>query len=308
MTAEETAAFEAMRDDNATEAVETLPSERETETAATETSQPERTDDRTVPIAEMMHERERRKAVVDELAAERKARQTLEERTNLLLQRINQAPAQPQTAPKEPEKPVIPELAADPVGHIVGNIAAQQRELEAAQKAQVEQRQMLEQIAARTQLVQYAQAMEADFRSQNPDYDAAINHLTAMRHKVLEALGHREPVQRMQIIQQEGLGLAWNAIQQGRNPAEALYEIAKINGYAPQKAAEEAKPSEQEVIPPDPAARLRNIAAGQQQARSLGNSRGTGPAPLTAQRLLEMSEKDFAKMLDNPEAMALLGS
>jgi len=60
---------------------------------------------------------------------------------------------------------------------------------------------------------------------------------------------------------------------------------------------------------PQPAAeqRLQNIAAGQQQARSLGAARGSGPAPLTAQRLLEMSEKDFAKILETVVPDYLVG-
>jgi len=53
---------------------------------------------------------------------------------------------------------------------------------------------------------------------------------------------------------------------------------------------------------------LAQVAAGQQQARGLSGARGSGPAPMTAQRLLEMSDAEFTKSLETEEGRALMGA
>jgi hypothetical protein len=60
--------------------------------------------------------------------------------------------------------------------------------------------------------------------------------------------------------------------------------------------------------PGDAAERLRTVASGQRQGASLGALRGSGPHPLTAQRLLEMSDAEFARAIATPEGRALLGA
>jgi hypothetical protein len=272
-----------------------------------------------VRLEALHEERERRKQLEKEITSAREQQRLLEERTNLLLQRYNQQ-QQPQAPADHQAEPAIPDLATDPVGHIVSTQRALSQRLEKFSGATQEQQ---EQIARHLQmqqavqgLTQRAQALEQQFTVEHPDYGDAVRHLMSVRHKELETVGFRDPAERASILQQEGLGLAARSLQFGGNPAEAIYELAKLRGYAsraaepPNSPAQPAVPGAASVPPPAAAAaeRLANIAAGQQHARSIGNASGTGPAPLTAQRLLEMPEAEFAKMLEKPEAMALLGS
>lgn len=290
------------------------------EPAAAEGEQPAQPP-KMVQLAALHEERERRKQYERDLAAEREQRRVLEERTNLLLQRFNQQQPAAETAkPADPPEPTIPDLATDPVGHIIGNQQALARQLAAMSSATREQQEQfrreneMRQVA--TAVATRAQAMEEKFATEHQDYAAAVQHLTQTRHREMEIAGFRDPVQRHQMIQQEGFQLAAHMIQNGGNPAEAIYELAKMRGYAPaapaQPSASTEPPAPQEAQDQAPSAaqqKLETIAAGQQQARSLGQAGGSGPTPLTVQRLIALSDKEFGKMLEtSAEARALLGA
>jgi hypothetical protein len=297
--------------------------------ATTEQPPPPRQD--MVPHQALHAEREEHKRTRSELAAERERIRTLEERTNLLLQRFGpQSTIQPQPQPstaEAPKPPPIPDLDKDPVGHIIGRQLDFDRRLqEQGQNWQQQQAAYQQQLQAQqtlTALTQHAQAMESQFSMEHPDYPAAVAHLVRSRHQELEMAGVRNAADRQRIIQEDGLGVAARLIQIGGNPAEAIYEIARARGYVP-PAPPQSRPvaevrefgSDLSVPPvetatplaaapqaaraqaPTGAQRLQTLAQGQEQARSLGNARGAGPVPLTANRLVEMSQDEFAAFLD----------
>lgn len=312
---EEQAAFDAMRDaDTAPATIEpAAPDTVEPIAPAAEpaAADPQQQRPQMVPHAALHQEREEHKATKANLAAERQRLQTLEERTNLLLQGMGQ---QRQPQPAEPQQQPLPPLEQDPVGHLVGAMRQQgvtMQALQQAQQQQTMQSQMAAQIAA---LQNEAVAREHEFRATTPDYDAATNWLRGRREQTLEAMGYNAS-ERANLLHQESLGIAARALQMGQNPASMIYAIAKGNGYtgAAQTASDGSDSAPQAAAPPaTPAApaspeRLQQIAAGQQQGRSLGQARGTGPVPLTTARLLEMSDNEFHEKMKTPEGRALLG-
>ena len=257
----------------------------------------------TVPHAALHEERTRRQETERQLAEERKARQTLEERTNLILQRFA-APQQP-AAPATQAAPEIPSFEADPAGHILGQVRQQCAILGELVQAVTGQSRQNEAAAGMQQLTTRAAAMEREFATANPDYDKASSHLFEMRRQELVAAGWTDPAEIQTMMANEARGLAARALQQGRNPAAVVYELAKLRGYA---AAPDPAANGGGNGAADPTAQLRTIERGQQQSRSVGNLRGAGPAPLTAQGLAEMSEADFLKAFGTPEGKALMGS
>ena len=206
-----------------------------------------------------------------------------------------------QYALPQPQQPAIPALEHDPVGNIIGRLNRQDQ----IQNQYVQQAQASMILGA---LTQRAQAYEQAFMRQNPDYPQAVAFLQRSRHEELERAGVRDPNERAQMIQQDGLGVAVRMLQSGGDPAAAIYNIAKGRGY-------EARVLEPPAPQPRPAQssaaqrRLETISAGQQHARSLGSARGTAPrAAMTAERALGLSDRDYDKLLQTPEGLALLGS
>jgi len=256
---------------------------------------------RMVPLGALHEERERRKALEATVAEERRARQVLEERTNIILQRLG-----PQQQPAQDQTPQIPDLNTDPVGHITGSIEQVRQQLANLQNQGQLTQQQQQQAAQIQMLQQHAMVREHAFRADNPDYDQAVTFLRKQRDNELEAQGWTDPVQRQALITQEALGMAAMAMQNGRDPAALVYQVAKGRGYTlPTPNGNGAGNGTQQQTPGD---RLAQVAAGQQQARGLSGARGSGPAPMTAQRLLEMPDSEFSKMMETEEGRALLGA
>src|SRR4051812_1215653 len=111
-----------------------------------------------------------------------------------------------------------------------------------------------------------------------------------MRDAQLQAFGVSDAGTRAQRLGREQLEIAAHAYQSNMNPADIIMKMAVASGFKPTEAAP-ATPSTTDAVPAVSAAeeRIGNVQAGQQQARSLGNARGTAPAGLTAARILEMS-------------------
>ncbi len=316
LSADEQAAMDADRDGVA--AAEPLaPADTTAETQADgATLEPEGVDDGTqadgqtrpqmVPHAALHEERLRRQETEQRLAEANKARQTIEERTNLLLQRY--AAPQPST-PAAPVAPAVPALDADPVGHILGRQAQTEALLSQIVQAVVGQDQQAQAANNASSLRMRAESMEREFARETPDYPAAATHLLEARRQELMAAGWTDPAEIQQMLAGEAQGLAINAINRNENPAAIVYKLAKLRGYAPADPnTETGQAATTDAQQPNGAERVQTIARGQQQARSISQVRGQGPVPMTAERLLAMSDADFQKALDTAEGKGLLGT
>lgn len=270
--------------------------------AAAEAAKGKSDDGKTVPLAALHESRAEIKRLRDERAADAERFATLEKRTNLILEKL---------VPKEPEvKPeVIPDFEIDPTGWIAGTMKATGKDLEAVKTELTALRQ---EKAARDEtdknrgtindIMNYAVSKENEFKAVTPDYDAASAFLLTSRKEELEEIG-KTPAEIQQIIQLEKLSIANDCKTTGKNPAQAIYNIAKKRGYkAPDPVADAAAAAE---IGKD---KLETTRKGTEHGTSLTGTRGNAPSPLTAQRLLEMSEAEFAKAIQTPEGRALMGS
>lgn len=214
---------------------------------------------------------------------------TLEERTNLLLKSFTEQqspkvdPAKQQTAP-DPEN--------DPLGYLLWgmkSLAERQEKFEGTQKQQTEQAQN---YSALQNLQSTALAQEEQFRVETPDYDAASQHLQKTRLAEFAAMGY-SPQDSREMLRQEAVGIADRMVQQGKNPAEAIYEMAKLRGYAPAAPPAEPEPGVDQALVDANTDKLKTVQAGQKQAATLSQARGSAPQAMTANRLMEMSATEF---------------
>lgn len=263
-----------------------------------------------VPHAALHEERLARQAADKRLEEAEKRFQTLEARTNLILEKL---------VPKEPEvKPEpIPDFETDPAGWIAHTMKSTGKELEDVKK---ELTTLREEKAQKTEqdkntsvvrsIMDYAVTKENEFKAITPDYDEASVFLMESRKDELTELGYSE-AEIVQMIQGEKLTIAAQAKQQGKNPAELVYNIAKRRGFAKKAAPPPLDADGQQDGDKGGATSAQKLEAarrGTEHAGSLSDTRGNAPSPLTVQRLLEMSEAEFAKAIETKEGKALLGS
>lgn len=248
--------------------------------------QEQQPDQRTVPLAALQEERAERKRLRDDL-------QRMQQQQDALVQRILASQQQP--APQEPQVQ-IPDYATDPVGHLRAQneiLARQMQQMASYLNGQHQQtEQMTQQQQQQAAVANFIAMHEQEFRAKAPDYDAAAKFLQQSRAEEYRALGMTNPIQIQNALNQDLVVMANIAYQNGTNVAEAAYQLAKARGY---KAAAGGAQGAQGGQQQDSAARLAAIAQGQQQSASLSQAGGASPAPMSIEKLLAMSDAEFAK-------------
>jgi hypothetical protein len=241
---------------------------------------------KTVPLAALHEERERRKELQRQIEdVNRRA----DERFNLIAQKL--AASTPAPGGGAEGKREMPDPEKDAVGAI--RMTAEEVKVLSDFKRQVETQ------AVQSQAIQavfaHAARLESEFEARAPDFKSASAFLRDARAQELSALGV-DPYRVQQVLGLEKLQLAQAALQQGRNPAEVIYALAKMRGYGPKTGAGRAGAEEGE------AAKLARIARGQEAGASLGAASGAAPGKTGIEALLAMSDGEFATALDKMSA------
>ena len=156
--------------------------------------------------------------------------------------------------PKAPEPE--PDFLEDPKGYVDAKVERAQATLK-----QVEQKaEMGAQEAQLNRFLQHVGAIESDYVKQTPDYYDALAHVRHARSTQLaEMFPQATPEQITQQIRTEELQAAAALLQQGRNPSEVVYQMAKkVYGYAPKPTAAPtlARPAVPQAPVGDPSATL----------------------------------------------------
>ena len=225
--------------------------------------------ERFVPLQALQEERAEKKQLREELRQYR-------EWQAQLAQRLQQMPIQRQGQQPLPDPQTKP---LDYINHVLGNVQATTAEL---QQWRQQQEQAAQQRAAVQQVTDWASAQEQEFAKSQPEYHEAYRYAADARDKELQALGYADPAARAAIVRQNTVEIINNAIQQGRNPAELVWEYAKGRGFTskPKRngGSEEAQ---------------AKIAAGLQAAGAKLNQGGaTGEGELTAKDLSGITDPD----------------
>ena len=232
---------------------------------------------RTVPLASLIEERKERQRIAEQLAE-------YKGRTEATIRAIQERLAKPK------EEPQAPTLETDPVGVL--------RETQ-EQVAAIRQRQEAE--AQLNQFSGYVANQVHEFRSQTPDYDAALQHARNSRIGELKIMGLSDQQARERLALDE-FAFAQSVIQAGRNVGQALYEYAGLKGYKKPEPAPAAAPAT-----PTAEQKLETIVKGQQAAKSLGGTNGAVGAPPLNIEMLEKMSADQIGALSDDEFRRLMG-
>lgn len=258
------------------ETIETVtPEADETEAApVAEKSPEEKKAEKFVPHGAFHEEREKRKARERDLQTEREARIRLEERLAAF-----------EAAQKPAEQPVIPSVDEDPVAYFKHQNDQLAKELGQI-KETTQERQQREQISQYQQSVVGAyKSSVAEIQAEAPDFQDAYKYLVTSRIEELKAAG-MDPDEAVATANQDEFYLVERALKERRNPAKAIYSMAKARGF-------QAKPA----VNVDE--KIDRIAAGQAEGKSLGGASGGGDNATGLESLLNLSDADFLAAVNN---------
>ena len=219
-----------------------------------------------VPLQALQEERAEKKQLREELRQYR-------EWQAQLAQRLQQLPA---ARPAESPVPDPQTRPLDYINHVLGNMQASTTEL---QQWRQQQEQAAQQRATVQHYADWATAQEQEFSKQQPEYHEAYRYAADARDQELQALGYSDPAARANIVRMNTAEIVHNAMQQGRNPAELVWEYARSRGFAPKgRTTAEAQ---------------AKIAAGLQAGGAKLNQGGaTGEGGLSAKDLAGISDPD----------------
>lgn len=261
---------------------------------------PETGKQRKVDYGAFHAERERRKTSDAELAKAREEIAKFNGRFETLQQLAKQTKA------PEAEQPVpIPDVNVDPVGHFQAKSAQLERQLQDVSRWRESQEANATAMNNVQQLTRIALSHEAEFAAKTPDYQDAAGYVRSMRDQELTHMGYADPAVRQQIIQQDALQIAAQALQGGLNAAEVVYNIAKARGY--QGKAPAVAPVLAPVVKSPDAQKLAIVAKGQQQASPLGNLNGGAAPEVSMESLLKMTDAEFDEATKGGKWAALMG-
>lgn len=221
------------------------------------------------------------------LHAERQRSAEINRRLGAATARMNaMLAAQATEAPRAAEAPT---LETDPIGYME-HIEQRLNEMQ----VQTQQRETFNVID--TQL----NDEEEGFKLITPDYEQAAEHYVRSRASELQMFA--TPQQAQQYLREEVRQIAQESWKRGMSAPEAIYNLAKMRGYAgpaPRAAAPTPTPTPTPAARPSAAAQVAAITRGQAASRSLSGGGGSSPQDLNADALLNMTDDEFEAWLSS---------
>ena len=274
MTADESAAMEAMKADTGpeiapAEAVDVPETPAETPAPVAETPAPEadKPPPGMVPQGALHQERERRKA-------SEAAFQELQAKLAAIEAKLN-----------PPPEIVVPDPVLQP--EAFKQFQIDQIKQRAAEKAEIDRR--AQEQAQEAQIMARVNQDVMQFKAATPDYDQAFQHAVKVRREELAFYGN-SPEQIDQQIEVDVRAIVGQAYSQGKNPGELFYGYAKMRGYSPAQAA-------RDPVPAQAAAQVNALAEAQRQTQCMATAGGpSSDGGVTIETLAKMSEAQLAKM------------
>lgn len=220
---------------------------------------------KTVPHQALHEERERRKELARQLEETQAKQRLMEERFAKFLEE------------KQAPPPNVDENPVEYLKYTEKQLREQQERLAQEFEAQRVQR---EQESQWNNFVTAYRNQAQQFAEQTPDFDAAYQHALKTRIAEFVAGGVDEATAKTWATQEE-TAIVQRAFQDGVNPAERIYNMAKARGYTPKAQA-------------DNSAKMETLIKGT-QSKSLAGVGGQSPAPMSLEALAEMDDAEFEK-------------
>lgn len=188
----------------------------------------------------------------------------------------------------------------DPTLNPIDAITQQGQMLERVQNESQQLRDYIQQQQL-VQQVQTAYKTDAErFMAQKPDFRAAYTHAIDARIRQLQKAGANQQ-QAVEQARREEIDLAYSAMQQGRSPAELIYEYAHdIYGYRPgQTAAAQQRDSQGRFTPT--IEQEAQKAAAATSISSVGSPASRGSL-IPAEEAVKLPDGEFDKWYDRAKS------
>lgn len=133
------------------------------------------------------------------------------------------------------------------------------------------------------QFINAVHSQITEFMETQPEYPQALQYFINQRNREYEMLGYSDPMQRRQLVDEEAMNIARHALNLGRNPAQAVWDMATARGFNIQKDNKTDT-------------KLETIAKGQKTAKTVSSSGSSPEAELSLTDIERMDDEEFDKL------------
>lgn len=189
-----------------------------------------------------------------------------------------------------------PDPNTDPFGALQYQVANINSAIQNLQSSFVAQNDQAVQMAQLQQFVGKVHEMRDAFIQTAPDFPAAYQHIREVRMNDLRDAGVPEHMLSAALLQDE-VTIAQSSLAAGRNPAAALYDMAKRHGYVARATQGASTTPPINSVLAAAQARLAQVQAGQAAAVNLPH--GAAEVTFTPESLKNASEDDLNKIVQS---------
>lgn len=215
--------------------------------------------------------------------------------SNAQIAALSKQIADMQSATIKPPEVVAPDPNVDPLGSMFHRLDQVNKTVADLQKQLLEQQTQQKQIEAFNNFQRQVTALKDEFAKTHTDFDAAYKHLRDARTADLKAFGMPDADIQKTLFQEE-FNLSQACVGSMKNPAEAIYEMAKRHGYQPK-----SQPTSAPTAAPN--VKIDVLKAGVQAAPpSLPKTHV--PEDISVESLRDASDADLNKLVQDPAAWA----
>lgn len=229
----------------------------------------------TVSHAALHEERQRRQ---EEQAANNEMREKIARMEERFAQVVHAS------TPQEP----VADFDDDPAAYLKQQADEQTATMAEMKQTQDAQNEANQQQARFNNFMNNYGAQAKQYEAAQSDFPDAYKYLADSRRGEYEAMG-MDQTQINEYMRRDEIQVAVSAMEQGINPAERMYEIAKLRGYAlkanPGGGGETTTPAQ---------VKLDTIAKGQEKATStIAGPSGKTETPMTLEKLADLEGAEF---------------
>lgn len=219
-----------------------------------------------VPHGALHEERERRKALQQELSEIKSRVSGFDDLKSQVLELREKYSKQNETSFEE-----------DPIKAMYDSQQEIRKRIEEQEQYLRLQEHNNEYARQQSDMINKYQRAAQDYTKSNPDFSNAYRYIIEARQNQYSALGYT-PDEVIQIMQEEERQIVQRAFSDEANPAERIYNLAVASGY-------QSKPKSD----------LHVVKNGIENAQTLSNSQSTTEGNDTIQKLLELEGEEFEK-------------
>lgn len=203
------------------------------------------------------------------------------EKLKQLYDRIIKTANEQQAKQNEPQ---IPAYEDDPIEHLRQRAEKAEKVLQEYSQDKQQSQQNLQQQQAIQQFLGTYHQETAKFQESTPDYKQAYDFIMKDKLNEYETLGYSKK-EAMQMITEDEAAVAAKCLSAGINPAEKIYQFAKMRGY--NKSQEQSNTQGID--------KLATIERGQQAAKTLTQGMPKN-GKLTLEAVAAMNDDELAKL------------